>query len=188
MGMALILIKIDEPTKEAATKIFQNEGETLSGAIRRFLYSSIREKGFPFDLRKEQRLSNDEWIKESHNFSTTNESNKKTLEEINEKINHLKKETQNTSSIQIRIDPYVKQKATLIYMEIGIDLSTAIRVFLRKTVENGGYPMNLEEKRIVEKAISAIEEMGRISRENGNDKMTLEEINEEIRKARLGIK
>lgn len=63
--------------------------------------------------------------------------------------------------IQIRVDEELKNDATKIYEQLGIDLPTAS-----------------------EKLLSAVSKMNRISEENGNSKMTLEEIDREIANSR----
>lgn len=92
--------------------------------------------------------------------------------------------------VQLRVDDDLKLKATSIYEKLGIDLSTAIRMFLKRTVMENGIPfsMILDKKVDKSKAIKALENMQSTSLENGNSEMTLEEINEEIRLTREGRK
>ena len=90
--------------------------------------------------------------------------------------------------IQLRVDDELKEQASLIYGKLGLDLSTAIRMFLTRSVSTNGipFPMILDEEPYkAYKAVEAMEKMQQKSKENGNDKLTLEEINEEIRLARL---
>ena len=86
--------------------------------------------------------------------------------------------------LQVRVSDELKNQATAIYKELGIDLSTAIRMFLKKSVFEGGFPFStkIDEKTL--RAIIAIENMQNTSEKNGNSSMTLEEINEEIKKTR----
>ena len=46
----------------------------------------------------------------------------------------------NNSLIQIRIDETLKKDAELLFSDIGIDLPTAIRMFLKQAVNNDGIP------------------------------------------------
>ena len=87
--------------------------------------------------------------------------------------------------LQVRIDDDLKNQATAIYNELGIDLSTAVRMFLKKTVSTGGIPFETKIPENTLNAIMAVENMRTVSENNGNSDMTPEEINEEIRKARL---
>ena len=86
--------------------------------------------------------------------------------------------------LQVRVDDDLKNQAIAVYEELGIDLSTAVRMFLKKSVAVRGV---LFETTIDEPSL----EMGKIvkglqkhSEENGNSEMTLDEINEIIRLAR----
>ena len=86
--------------------------------------------------------------------------------------------------LQVRLEDELKNQAVAVYNELGIDLSTAIRMFLKKSVLIGGIPFETKIDETTLKAILAIEEMRTTSEKNGNSSMTLEEINEEIRKTR----
>ncbi len=88
------------------------------------------------------------------------------------------------SFIQIRIDDSLKNQATMLFDELGIDLSTAIRLFLKKSLQVGGLPFEVRLSDNTLKAMNAIERMRDQSEENGNSEMSLEEINEEIKLAR----
>ena len=48
-----------------------------------------------------------------------------------------------TVDVRSRIEPELKREAAAILDAIGLDLSTAIRLFLRGVVEKGGLPMEL---------------------------------------------
>ena len=87
-------------------------------------------------------------------------------------------------ALQVRVDDELKNQANAIFEELGIDLSTAVRMFLKKSIMVKGIPFDttLDESSL---------EMGRIVRELqkhsediGNSEMTLDEINEIIRLAR----
>ena len=86
--------------------------------------------------------------------------------------------------LQVRVDDELKNQANAVYEELGIDLSTAVRMFLKKSVAVKGIPF---ETTIDESSL----EMSRIvkglqkhSEEIGNSDMTLDEINEIIRLVR----
>ena len=86
--------------------------------------------------------------------------------------------------LQVRVDDDLKNQASVIFNGLGIDLSTAIRMFLKKAVLEGGIPFETKFDEVTLKGILAVERMRSISEKNGNCNMTLEEINEEIRLAR----
>ena len=87
--------------------------------------------------------------------------------------------------LQVRVDEELKNQAGAIYNELGMDLSTAIRMFLKRSVLVGGIPFDTKIDESTLKAILAVDKMRTISEENGNSEMTLDDINEEIRLARL---
>ena len=86
--------------------------------------------------------------------------------------------------LQVRVDDDLKNQASVIFNGLGIDLSTAIRMFLKKAVLERGIPFGTKFDEVTLKGILAIDRMRTISEENGNSKMTLDEINEEIKLAR----
>ena len=86
--------------------------------------------------------------------------------------------------LQVRVDDDLKFQSNEILEEIGLDLSTAIRMFLKKVIMERGIPF---DTKIDENSLAfrmAIRKAQKISEENGNCNMTLDEINEEIRLAR----
>ena len=89
--------------------------------------------------------------------------------------------------LQVRVDDELKNQANAIFEELGIDLSTAVRMFLKKSIMVKGIPFDttLDESSL---------EMGRIVRELqkhsediGNSEMTLDEINEIIKIGRAHV-
>lgn len=50
---------------------------------------------------------------------------------------------QNTANINVRVDSVLKLQAETIFNELGLNLSSAITVFLRNAVRSGGIPFDL---------------------------------------------
>lgn len=48
-----------------------------------------------------------------------------------------------TSNINIRVDSEIKQQAEAIFSELGINMSTAMNMFLRHSIRYGGIPFDL---------------------------------------------
>lgn len=86
--------------------------------------------------------------------------------------------------LQVRVDEKLKNQASAVYNELGIDLSTAIRMFLKKSILEGGIPFDTKVDQSTLNAILAVDNMRTISENNGNSEMSLDDINEEIRLAR----
>ncbi len=86
--------------------------------------------------------------------------------------------------LQVRIDEETKKQASTIFASLGMDLSTAVRIFLRKAILAGGMPFEVSLGETRARAMLALDKMRSISEANGNCNMTLDEINEEIAAAR----
>ena len=86
--------------------------------------------------------------------------------------------------LQVRVDDYTKKRASQVFNALGIDLSTAVRVFLFKSITVGGFPFEMTVTENELKAFQALEDAHKISKELGNDKMSLKEINKIIKETR----
>ena len=92
-----------------------------------------------------------------------------------------------TSTVQVRVDDDLKAKATAIYDELGMDLSTAVRLFLKRSVMVNGVPFSMilpKDSLVSQNAVGALFESSRLSEENRVSDMSLEEINAEIDEVR----
>ena len=72
----------------------------------------------------------------------------------------------------------------MVYDQLGIDLSTAVRMFLKKSVAVNGIPFEVKNDSSRDRAMAALNKARSISKANGNSQMTLDEINAEIAAAR----
>ena len=95
--------------------------------------------------------------------------------------------------LQIRIDKDTKESAEFVLKSVGLDLSTAIRMFLIKVIRTGGIPFEpvIETPVDPKHLAKTIAEMQKESEEKGLDKLTLDEINDiiaEVRKERKSKK
>ena len=88
-----------------------------------------------------------------------------------------------TTLVQFRIDDELKNQASAVYDALGIDLSTAVRMFLKRSVMVNGIPFNMTLPKSdykAERAVRALRELSSAAMKNGTSEMTLEEINAEI--------
>lgn len=69
-----------------------------------------------------------------------------------------------TSPTQIRIDSNVKRDANELFSELGIDMSSAVNIFLRQCILHGGLPFKVEIPKFNAETLVAMEEARRISR------------------------
>lgn len=92
-----------------------------------------------------------------------------------------------TTLVQVRIDEDLKNQATIVYDALGIDLSTAVRMFLKRSVMVNGVPfsMTLPNGELkADKAIKALLALNLEAEKNGTSEMSLDEINAEIEAVR----
>lgn len=98
--------------------------------------------------------------------------------------------------VQIRVDEKLKDEVSTIYDQLGLDLSTAVRIFFKRTVAEQGIPFTMKlnydskrsyaRKRIPQDVMLAMKAMSDSAEENGVSDLTLDEINAEIQSARKG--
>lgn len=65
----------------------------------------------------------------------------------------------NTTNLNIRVDEELKRKAEAIFSELGINMSTAMNIFLRYSVRYGGIPFELRIERPNAETIAAIDDV-----------------------------
>ncbi len=63
-----------------------------------------------------------------------------------------------TVATQIRIDKDVKKQANSLFEVLGIDMSSAVNMFLRQCILNGGLPFSVEIPRYNAKTLEAMAE------------------------------
>lgn len=71
----------------------------------------------------------------------------------------------NTTNFSVRMDSDVKKQCEAIYGELGINLTTAINVFLRQSLRAGGFPFDVRLEQPSKETIAAMLEAERISRD-----------------------
>jgi len=100
-----------------------------------------------------------------------------------------------TTNLSIRIDRDLKEEADYIFNSLGMNLTTAITIFVRQAVrqkkipfEIALYPGNDGTGVSMRDAMLASERIWLNSVRNGTDNMTMEEIDAEITEARAARK
>ncbi|QTQ11680.1 type II toxin-antitoxin system RelB/DinJ family antitoxin [Treponema parvum] len=97
--------------------------------------------------------------------------------------------------VQIRVDEKLKDDAAAVYEGLGLDLSTAVRIFFKRSVAENGIPFSMKlgnadrdavKAQIPQGILSAIQEMTQNAALNGISDMSLKEINDEIDAVRKG--
>lgn len=85
--------------------------------------------------------------------------------------------------MQIRIDEQLRNEASEVYERLGIDIPTAVRMFLKRSVLDNGIPFAMtlpKDNMITSKAVKALNEIQESAMADGKAEMCLDEINAEI--------
>ena len=91
-----------------------------------------------------------------------------------------------TAEVKPATDFTAKANAA-VYDELGIDLPTAIRMFLKRSVVVNGVPFSMtlpKQEYRAERAIRAVQSLSEAAQQNGTADMSLDEINAEIAASR----
>ncbi len=64
-----------------------------------------------------------------------------------------------TTNLNIRIDAELKKQAEDIFRELGLNMSTALTVFLRQTVRSNGIPFDMRLDTPNDETVAAIEDV-----------------------------
>ncbi len=65
----------------------------------------------------------------------------------------------NTTNLNIRVDEDLKRQAEAIFAELGINMSTAMNMFLRYSVRYGGIPFELRLEKPNTETLAAIDDV-----------------------------
>ena len=70
-----------------------------------------------------------------------------------------------TTNFSVRMDSDIKKECEALYGELGINLTTALNVFLRQSLRAGGFPFDVRLEQPNKETIVALLEAERISRD-----------------------
>lgn len=70
-----------------------------------------------------------------------------------------------TTNFSVRMDRDIKKKCEAMYGELGINLTTAINVFLRQSLRVGGFPFNVRLEQPNKETMAAMLEAEHIARD-----------------------
>ena len=89
-------------------------------------------------------------------------------------------------SMTVRMDSLLKQQFDALCAEFGMSANTAMNIFARAVVQQGKIPFEIKSERAIylEKAQEAFKAMRAWAESGNTPDLTMEEIDEEIRKAR----
>lgn len=68
-----------------------------------------------------------------------------------------------TATLNMRVDPSVKEEAERVYAQFGMSLTDAVNVFLHKSIMEGGLPFELRQPRFNAETEAAMREAREIA-------------------------
>lgn len=68
-----------------------------------------------------------------------------------------------TTNFTVRMDSHIKKQCEAMYGELGLSLTTAINVFLRKSLSVGGFPFDVRMAQPNKETVAALLEAERIA-------------------------
>ena len=82
---------------------------------------------------------------------------------------------------QVRIDSKVKKEANELFASLGLDMSTAINIFLHQCLLKGGLPFMVQEPKYTKEALEAFEEADQLAKDpNAKSYSSFEELKKAI--------
>ena len=87
-----------------------------------------------------------------------------------------------TTNFTCRLDEDIKARSEALYGELGMNLTTAINVFLRESLRVGGFPFDVRLNKPNKVTIAALEEAERLSSDPNVKRYDLEEALAELKR------
>lgn len=89
----------------------------------------------------------------------------------------------NTTNFSVRMDSDIKKQCEALYNELGINLTTAINVFLRQSIRAGGFPFDVRMGQPNKETVLAMLEAESIARDSSVKRYSdVEEALKELKK------
>ena len=87
-----------------------------------------------------------------------------------------------TTNFSVRLDSDLKKRSEAIYGELGINLTTAINVFLRKSLTAGGFPFDVRIDEPNKETMIALLEADKLSKDPNVKGLDVENAVRELKK------
>ena len=170
-------VRMNSEIKEQCEALYGELGINLTTAINVFLRQSLRAGGFPFDVRLER--PNQETIAAMLEAERLARDPKGKLVKFLKVVAIAWQNMYNISAIawkgvdnmaattnfSVRMNSEIKEQCEALYGELGINLTTAINVFLRQSLRAGGFPFDVRLERPNQETIAAMLEAERLARD-----------------------
>ncbi len=70
-----------------------------------------------------------------------------------------------TTNFSVRIDKQLKQESEALFRDLGMNLTTAINVFLRRAIRAGGFPFEIKQDQPNKETLPALLESEQLLRD-----------------------
>lgn len=88
-----------------------------------------------------------------------------------------------TTNFNVRLDSSLKKQSEAMYNQLGVSLTTAINMFLRKSLSVGGFPFDVRMEEPNKETLLALLEANQISKDpNAKGYVDVEEALKELKK------
>lgn len=87
-----------------------------------------------------------------------------------------------TTNFSLRIDNDLKKQSEVLFSELGMNLTTAINVFLRQAVREGGFPFKVRLEVPNRQTVAAMEEALALIADKNTKRYSVEEALQELKK------
>lgn len=78
--------------------------------------------------------------------------------------------TSNTTNLNVRVDSTLKKESDMLFKDLGLNMSTAINMFLTQCVKTSSIPFNISEPKPSRQLKRALKEAERIAKHPGRYK------------------
>lgn len=82
----------------------------------------------------------------------------------------------NSTNINIRIDKNVKETSEKVFEDLGLNMTTAVNMFLRQVIRVNGIPFEIKGNTPNQETINAIEESIRLANDNTKGYTSIEDL------------
>lgn len=87
-----------------------------------------------------------------------------------------------TTNFSLRLDNDLKKQSEVLFSELGMNLTTAINVFLRQSIREGGFPFRIKLETPNKQTIAAMEEALALIADGNIRRHSMEEALQELKK------
>ena len=88
----------------------------------------------------------------------------------------------NSTNLNIRIDKTIKEKSEKVFVDLGLNMTTAINMFLRQVIRVNGIPFEIKENIPNQETIEVIEESIRLANDNSKGYSNIEDLKKALDK------